>query len=412
MPDPAMTTPSFADHTDAFDQGLHNRRTVLGDAWVDRSLSNANAFNADFQSLITRYAWHDIWGRPGLDHRTRRLLVLGMTIAQGRWEEYELHLRAAVAGGVALDEIKETLLQSAIYCGVPAANTAFKLALDVFRQMGVAIEAQALTPEHRVSTHRTFSTPELHVLRQGRGRPVVLSHALGMDVHLWDGLARSLAAQSCEVLRYDHRGHGQSAAPAGPYSMDDLVDDAARVVREWGRGPVVWVGLSMGGMVGQGLAARHPDLVQALVIANSTSWYPQAAHAMWAQRIAAVEAQGLAAIADAVMGRYFHEDFRAAYPEVEAHARATLLRTDPQGYVACCHAVAKVDWRAALPTLACPVLVIAGARDQGAPVAMSEAIVQARPGAQLVVLENASHISVMEEPQAFEQTLREFLATL
>jgi len=407
-----MTKPSTPDHTDPFDQGLRNRRAMLGDAWVDRSLSNANAFNADFQSLITRYAWHDIWGRPGLDHRTRRLLVLGMTIAQGRWEEYELHLRAAVAGGIALDEIKETLLQSAIYCGVPAANTAFKLALDLFKQMGVAIDPQPLTPEHRVSAHRTFSTPELHVLRQGQGTPVVLSHALGMDVHLWDGLARALAAQGCEVLRYDHRGHGQSASPAGPYAMNDLVDDAARVVREWGRGPVVWIGLSMGGMVGQGLAARHPDLVKALVIANSTSWYPEAAQGMWAQRIATVESQGLAAIADAVMGRYFHEDFRAAHPEAEAAARATLLRTDPAGYVACCHAVAKVDWREALPTIACPVLVIAGARDQGAPVAMSEAIVQARPGAKLVVLENASHISVMEEPRAFEQTIREFLGSL
>lgn len=407
-----MNTPPCPDHTDAFDQGLRNRRAVLGDAWVDRSLAQANAFNADFQSLITRYAWHDIWGRPGLDHRTRRLLVLGMTIAQGRWEEYELHLRAAVAGGVALDEIKETLLQSAIYCGVPAANTAFKLALDVLRQMGVALPAQPLTPEHRISTHRTFSTPELHVLRQGRGTPVVLSHALGMDVHLWDALARSLADQGCEVLRYDHRGHGQSASPPGPYSMDDLVADAARVVREWGRGPVVWVGLSMGGMVGQGLAARHPDLVRALVIANSTAWYPEAAQALWAQRIAAVQAQGLAAIADGVMGRYFHDDFRAAHPEVEAAARATLLRTDPQGYVACCHAVARVDWREALPTIACPVLVIAGQRDQGTPVAMAQAIVQARPGAQLVVLDNASHISVLEAPEAFERTLREFLDTL
>ncbi|WP_062196024.1 bifunctional 4-carboxymuconolactone decarboxylase/3-oxoadipate enol-lactonase PcaCD [Caldimonas taiwanensis] len=407
-----MDTPTGHDHTDAFDHGLRNRRAVLGDAWVDRSLAQANAFNADFQSLITRYAWHEIWGRPGLDPRTRRLLVLGMTIAQGRWEEFELHLRAAVAGGLALDEIKETLLQSAIYCGVPAANTAFKLAVDVLRQMGVSLEPRPLDPAHRVSQHRTFSTPELHVLRQGRGTPVVLSHALGMDVHMWDALARSLAEHGCEVLRYDHRGHGQSACPPGPYAMDDLVADAARVVREWGRGPVVWVGLSMGGMVGQGLAAGHPELVRALVIANSTAWYPEAARASWAQRIATVQAQGLEAIAEMVMGRYFHEGFRAAHPEVEAAARATLLRTDPQGYVACCHAVSQVDWRKALPSIACPVLVIAGARDQGTPVAMAEAIVQARPGAKLVVLEEASHISVLEQPQAFEQAVREFLGSI
>ncbi|MEO6031263.1 MAG: carboxymuconolactone decarboxylase family protein, partial [Burkholderiaceae bacterium] len=106
-----------------------NRRAVLGDAWVDKSLNNATEFNAEFQSLITRYAWNDIWGRPGLDHTTRRLLVLGMTMGLARWEEFELHCQAAIrssqAGGdVTLGQIKETLMQGAIYCGVPAANTA------------------------------------------------------------------------------------------------------------------------------------------------------------------------------------------------------------------------------------------------------------------------------------------------
>ncbi|MCM5678638.1 3-oxoadipate enol-lactonase [Schlegelella sp. S2-27] len=399
------------DRQDDFDRGVRNRRAVLGDAWVDRSLDNANAFNADFQSLITRYAWHDIWGRPGLDHRTRRLLVLGMTIAQGRWEEYELHLRAAVEGGVSLQEIQETLMQSAIYCGVPAANTAFKLAMSLLKELGMELPAQPLSAQHRASSHHTFSAPQLHVLRQGQGRPVVLSHALGMDVHMWDAVAPALAPD-CEVLRYDHRGHGQSAAPAGPYSMDDLVDDAARLVREWGRGPVVWVGLSMGGMVGQGLAARHPELVQALVVANSTAHYPDAGRQMWAQRIATVENQGLGAIADAVMGRYFHEAFRAAHPEAEAAARATLLRTDAAGYVACCHAVSQVDWRDALPRLGCPTLVIAGEQDQGAPVAMSEALAQAVPGARLEVIAQASHISALETPDEFVRLLRGFIDSL
>nr|WP_297352366.1 3-oxoadipate enol-lactonase [uncultured Caldimonas sp.] len=403
-----MTSP---EREDDFDRGLRNRRAVLGDAWVNRSLAGATAFNADFQSLITRYAWHEIWGRPGLDHRTRRLLVLGMTIAQGRWEEYELHLRAALEGGVPLMEIQETLMQSAIYCGVPAANTAFKLATGILKELGLQPAAQPLTPAHRVSSHHTFSAPQLHVLVQGTGRPVVLSHALGMDSRMWDGLAQALEGGH-EVLRYDHRGHGQSAAPAGPYAMDELVDDAARLVREWGRGPVVWIGLSMGGMVGQGLAARHPELVQGLVVANSTSFYPEAGRQMWAQRIATVESQGLSAIADAVMARYFHEDFRRAHPEAEAAARATLLRTDAAGYVACCHAVSKVDWRDALPHITCPTLVIAGAQDQGAPVEMSQSIAQAVPGARLEVITDASHISALEAPQAFEQLVRNFLGTL
>ena len=214
------------------------------------------------------------------------------------------------------------------------------------------------------------------------------------------------------MLRYDHRGHGQSAAPAGPYTMDDLVDDAARVIREWGRGPVVWVGISMGGMVGQGLAARHPELVKALVVANSTSWYPPEAHDMWRQRIATVESQGMQGIVEGVLARYFHEGFRAAHPEIDAAARATLLRNDEQGYVGCCHAVKGLDWRAELAKIACPTLVIAGAKDQGAPVAMSEAIVKAVPGARLELMPEASHISVLEQPAEFERIVKAFLATL
>jgi len=109
-----------------FEAGLLNRRRVLGDAWVDRSLANRTPFNADFQAFITRVAWHEIWGRPGLDDRTRRLLVLAITASLGRWEEFALHVRAGLTqGGFTQDELKEVLMQTAIYAGVPAANTAF-----------------------------------------------------------------------------------------------------------------------------------------------------------------------------------------------------------------------------------------------------------------------------------------------
>jgi 3-oxoadipate enol-lactonase/4-carboxymuconolactone decarboxylase len=109
-----------------FDAGLAVRRQVLGDAWVDRALASRTSFNADFQAMITRYAWHEVWGRPGLDHRTRRLLVVAMTASLGRWEEFRLHVRAGLEqGGFTRDELKEVLLQLAVYAGVPAANTAF-----------------------------------------------------------------------------------------------------------------------------------------------------------------------------------------------------------------------------------------------------------------------------------------------
>ena len=401
----------MAHQEDDFDRGVKNRRAILGDAWVDKSLDGASAFNADFQSLITRYAWHDIWGRPGLDATTRRLLVLGMTMGQARWEEFELHCRAAVRGGVPLAQIRETLMQGAIYCGVPAANTAFKLATAILRDEGLLPPPAPLSSAVRVSSHHTFSRPQLKVTLQGQGAPLLLSHALGLDGGMWDGLAAGLAARH-EVLRYDHRGHGGSAVPAGPYDMDALVDDAARVVREWGAGPVVWVGLSLGGMVGQGLAIRHPELVRALVLANTTSRYPEAAQAGWAQRIAAVEQGGLAAIADMVMERYFHAGFRAAQPESVAAFRATLLRGSAAGYAATCHAVRAVDWTDRLARIACPTLVIAGALDAGAPVAMSQAIAGRIPGARLEVLAEASHLSVAEQPAAFAALLDGFLSGL
>ncbi len=120
------------DDSDRNDLGLRTRRSVLGDGYVDRTLARRNDFNGEFQDLITRYAWGEIWTRPGLDQRTRRLLVLAMMVALGRHEEFKLHLRAALEHGIAKEEIKEVLLQAAIYCGVPAANAAFHLAEEVF----------------------------------------------------------------------------------------------------------------------------------------------------------------------------------------------------------------------------------------------------------------------------------------
>jgi 3-oxoadipate enol-lactonase len=115
-------------------RGLARRREVLGDAWVDQSLANTTDFTREFQSLITRYAWDEIWNRPELDAQTRRLLVLAFTLAQGRWEEFDLHFRAALEHGVPVAKLKEVLLQAAIYCGVPAANTAFKRAAALLAQ--------------------------------------------------------------------------------------------------------------------------------------------------------------------------------------------------------------------------------------------------------------------------------------
>jgi 4-carboxymuconolactone decarboxylase len=117
---------------DAFEKGLKTRRKVLGEAWVERAMRTRTPFNAEFQELITRYAWDEVWNRPHFDHRTRRILVIGQLVALGAWDEYTLHVRAALeSGDLGADDLREVLLQSAIYCGVPAANHAFKAAREV-----------------------------------------------------------------------------------------------------------------------------------------------------------------------------------------------------------------------------------------------------------------------------------------
>lgn len=397
---------------DDLDRGARNRRAMLGDDWVERSLGQATELTADFQSLTTRHAWLDIWGRPGLDAQTRRLLVLGMTMGQARWEEFELHCRAALRGGVPLAVIKEALLQGAIYCGVPASNTAFKITAAICREEGIALAPAPLLDGPRVEIHHSFSLPQLRIALQGAdaGLPVVLSHALGMDLQMWDALAAELAPRH-PLLRYDHRGQGGSAPVTAGYGIDALVDDAARVIREWGRGPVVFVGLSMGGLVGQGLAVRYPELVRGLLLANTAAVYPEAGRQGFDQRAAAVRGGGMAAIADAVLERFLSADCRAAHPALAQAVRQQLLRADTAGYAWACEAIRDVDWRDQLAAVRCPVRVVAGTLDPGATPAMAQQIVDRIPGARLALLP-AAHLSVLEQPRSFAAELQALLDAL
>jgi len=138
---PAALPPDYHD-------GLVNRRRVLGDAWVDKSLANSNAFNAEFQQLITRHAWNDIWGRPALGDKTRRYMVLSMMLGIHAYEEFAMHVRTALDGPpesrLTPDDIKEVIMMAAIYCGVPVANHAFGIATGILREKGLL--APAATP--------------------------------------------------------------------------------------------------------------------------------------------------------------------------------------------------------------------------------------------------------------------------
>jgi 3-oxoadipate enol-lactonase len=203
--------------------------------------------------------------------------------------------------------------------------------------------------------------PVLHWIKEGQGPLVVLSHALGCDLSMWDGVAAILKSRYT-VLRYDHRGHGYSEAPPGPYTIEMLADDAANLISAQTDGTVHFVGLSMGGMVAQALAARSPQLLKSIVIANAASWYDDAARALWQARVQTVLAQGVAAIADGAMQRWFTPEFRADETGGGAARVATLRqqleKTDAAAYAASCEAVAGIDFRTSNSRIACPALVM------------------------------------------------------
>jgi len=249
---------------------------------------------------------------------------------------------------------------------------------------------------------------QLNWARAGEGPVVVLSHALGCDLTMWDGVAAVLRRRHT-VLRYDHRGHGRSPAAATDFTMADLAEDAAAFIREQGGGPVHFVGLSMGGMTAQALAARHPALLASVTVANAAQHYDAAARALWQQRIATVRASGLAAIADGALQRWFTPEFRRVSTREVTRLRQVLEGTDPASYAAACAAVAAIDLAAGNARSTVPTLVIAGTRDEATPPALAEAIAAATPGARLQTLD-AAHLSAVEQPQAFAELLTTFWA--
>ena len=174
---------------------------------------------------------------------------------------------------------------------------------------------------------------KLHVVQQGQGPALVLSHALGCDLQMWDGVAQALEDRFT-VVRYDHRGHGRSPAIGEAFDMNDLADDAAGVIDALGQGPVHFVGLSMGGMTAQALAVRHPALVRSITIANSASYYDEAARSGWQARIATVHDQGVAVIADGAMQRWFTPEFRTGQAARVATLRAGLEALAAKPYAA------------------------------------------------------------------------------
>ncbi len=234
---------------------------------------------------------------------------------------------------------------------------------------------------------------------------LMLSNSLGTNLHVWDEQA-PVWSRHFRVVRYDGRGHGKSEAAPGPYTMERFGRDALAIMDVLSLAKVHWCGLSMGGMVGQWLAAHAPQRIDKLILSNTSCYYPD--KGPWNDRINAVRARGLAPIADAVMKLWFTADFHARAPATVARMKDMLVATPLAGYIACCEAVRDMDHRDILQKISAPTLVMAGRHDVAIPIEMAAFIRSQIPGAALAMLD-AAHISNVEQPAVYIAEVLGFL---
>ena len=238
------------------------------------------------------------------------------------------------------------------------------------------------------------------------GPALVFANALGTDFRIWDGVVAHLPP-SLRILRYDMRGHGLTSAPDGPYYMGDLVADAARLMEAVGMKDAVFVGLSIGGVVAQGLAAERLDLLRAVVLSNTAAKI--GTHQQWRDRIQAVEQGGIEALADPTMERWFSKDTRRDRPHLVAGIRALLTRQPLQGYLGCMEAIAETDLVESTARLRLPALGIAGSEDGSTPPDLVRETTDSIPGSQFHLIRRAGHLACVEHPADYAAALQRFL---
>ncbi|WP_416882793.1 3-oxoadipate enol-lactonase [Marivita sp.] len=246
----------------------------------------------------------------------------------------------------------------------------------------------------------------LHVQVDGpdTGPMVMFANSLGTDLRVWDPLLPHMP-KGLRIVRFDNRGHGLSDCPAAPYDMDTLVFDAEAVVEALGLTNVAFVGLSIGGLIGQGLAARRPDVMRALVLMDTAAKI--GSPEMWGERIAAVQSGGLEPMGDAILDRWFAPEMRNDATRL-APWRNMLIRTPVDGYVGCCAAIAGADFTASTAALTLPVMAMAGSEDGATTPELVEATAKLC-NAAFHVIANAGHLPCVEAPETVGALISDFL---
>jgi len=253
-------------------------------------------------------------------------------------------------------------------------------------------------PLNGVDLHYQVTGPE-------DGLPLVLSNALGCTMDMWDPLLPHLP-EGLRVLRYDRRGHGRSGVPQPPYSMGQLVRDTEALLDHLALGPCVFLGLSLGGMVAQGLAVKRPDLIRALILSNTAARIATAE--IWQDRAATACATGLEALADATMERWFTPQFRAT-PDF-APWRGMFCATPLEGWIGCAQAIAGTDFYSTTASLRLPTLGIVGDRDGSTPPDLVRETIELIPDAEFALLRPAGHLPHVEQPAEYAALIAGFLS--
>jgi 3-oxoadipate enol-lactonase len=238
------------------------------------------------------------------------------------------------------------------------------------------------------------------------GRVVLMSNSLMSSFAMWDWTVPALADRY-RVLRYDTRGHGRSATPPGPYSIAALGDEAAGLLDALGIEAAHFVGLSMGGMVGQQLGARYPGKVLSLSLCDTASEMPP--REMWEERLAIAASQGIPALAEGTLKRWFTEPFVRRAPGDIEKVRRMILGTGVEGYMACAGAIRDMAQTTMLLAITAPTLVLTGRQDPATTVAHATVLHRVIAGSRLVIIEDAAHLSNIEQPRAFNAALRAFI---
>lgn len=258
----------------------------------------------------------------------------------------------------------------------------------------------ALIDVNNTQIHYRLDGPE-------QGPVIMFSNSLASNLSMWDNQISELTAAGYRILRYDSRGHGQSAVPQGPYSIEMLCNDAVGLLDQLGLDKVFFCGLSKGGMVGQMFGVKYPERLTALMLSSTSAYvgFPES----WNERIDQVQSRGMQSVVEATIDRWFTQSGQERMPKEVGKIRKMILDTPVEGFCASCAAIRDMDQRKSITAISLPTLIVVGEHDQGTPVEETEFIHRQINSSQLQIIPEAAHMVNIEQANVFTRVLLEFV---